>query len=75
VKILLFGALADSFGNDSMELNHALTVQVLREELASQFPELSDQLFMLTVNQKQRSEDYRIQISDEIALLPPFAGG
>jgi molybdopterin converting factor small subunit len=75
VKILLFGALADSLGSNSVELNHASTLTLLRKELASKFPELSDQLFMLTVNQKQISEDYRIQISDEIALLPPFAGG
>jgi molybdopterin converting factor small subunit len=75
MKILLFGALADSFGCDSIELNHPSTVGQLRRELNSAFPVLTGQVFMLTVNRQRVSDDYSIRISDEIALLPPFAGG
>ena len=75
MKILLFGVLADLLNADRVEIDHQPDLTSLKRELALRFPAIGDQSFTLAINKHKPAEDYLIQSSDEIALLPPFSGG
>ncbi len=44
-------------------------------ELKTRFPELPDGPFIYAVNEEQVATDHSIKDGDEIAIMPPFAGG
>lgn len=77
IEIKYFGAVAEktkcefekvSFSDKSLQ-------ELLQDlEIKYQFESLS---FSVAVNQKivPKASDYKLQTSDVVALLPPFAGG
>lgn len=74
MKILLFGVLADVIGKSSMEID-AYDIESLNKNLLIQFPELKKYQFQFAVNKVKVEKNRPLNSSDEIALLPPFAGG
>ena len=47
----------------------------LKEDLVNRYPKLIDMNFKIAVNQQIVTDDYSLIGNEEIALLPPFAGG
>ncbi len=82
VTIKLFGmtkSLARNQGELSLALNGDQRVKDLVGLLDSEYPQIGELIHkkkvLVSVNQEIAHEDTEIRDGDEIALLPPFAGG
>ncbi|HOZ75612.1 MAG TPA: MoaD/ThiS family protein [Flavobacterium sp.] len=79
VTVKYFGAVADATQKkeESLYLDAKLhSVEDLRLQLENQYPELKDIAYVIAVNQSVVASGLvTINENDELALLPPFAGG
>ena len=78
IPVLLFASYADAFGASSIEvaLDHGATVS----ELLAHVKALSVGVALppaplVAINRSFASPDQRIEVGDEVALIPPVAGG
>ena len=75
LKIKLYGYLADDLG-DMLETDQLNTLGELLTYLNEKYPILSNKRFSIAVNRALENDmQKKINCSDELALLPPFAGG
>jgi molybdopterin synthase catalytic subunit/molybdopterin converting factor small subunit len=82
VTVRLFGmtkTLAGNQGSLSFPLTGARRVRDLIDLLDAGYPQIGELVhkkkILVSVNQEIAHEELEIQDSDEVALLPPFAGG
>jgi MoaE-MoaD fusion protein len=79
VKLLFFATLRDRAGVKSMELEVPadLTVQGLKDKLASEYPNLRDSMssVIVTVNREFAFDEAVIPPNAELGMFPPVAGG
>lgn len=77
IKIKCFGLLAEAMKGEetTITLKESCTVAELRAILLRTFPVLAGKEFKLAVNKNIVTEKAIILPTDELALLPPFAGG
>lgn len=75
MKILLFGMLASEANQPSVEIEEVRDVRGLRRAIREKFPTLVPKTYMVAVNCVKADDDMILRADDEIALLPPFAGG
>jgi molybdopterin converting factor subunit 1 len=78
VTVLLFAAFRDAFGRSSVEVtvDQGATVADIVDQLSALAP--SDRLPphpLVAVNAEYAEYDVRLNSGDEIALIPPVAGG
>jgi sulfur-carrier protein len=78
VTVLLFASFADAFGRSSVELtlDSGATVADVVDQLSTLAP--SDRVPphpLVAVNAEYADYDVRLNSGDEIALIPPVAGG
>ena len=66
--------LADRF-QDQLEMELVRDTDSLKQKLSELDQEFVNLPFSIAVNKKIFSQNQAIDPSDEIALLPPFAGG
>ncbi len=74
MKVLLFGILAEKAGADMLELEVESTLG-LRQRLSEQVPDADLLSYAIAVDRRIVHDDIRLTGNEEIALLPPFAGG
>ncbi len=82
-RVLLFAGLRDALQSDFIQVSlqagstPALTVADLLRECEKQFPILRDWLphIRVAINLEYSQTDAALQEGDEIALIPPVAGG
>lgn len=74
IKVLLFGVLAEKAGEDKMEVSVA-DIESLKTYIFEKTPELKGLSFQVSVNQEITQDNLKLKDGDEVALLPPFAGG
>jgi sulfur-carrier protein len=77
IIVKYFGAIAEQTKCKEEEFSfEEASLADLLADLALKYT-LNDLKFSVAVNKKmvQNPADYRLQSDDEIALLPPFAGG
>ncbi|KUJ59596.1 molybdopterin synthase sulfur carrier subunit [Flavobacteriaceae bacterium CRH] len=77
IEVKYFGAVAEKTKCDFEKVSFSqVSLQELLQNLEQkyQFDSLS---FSVAINQKivSKAADYKLQTSDIVALLPPFAGG
>lgn len=75
IQIKIFGQLAELIGSDQLLLQDVKDTDLLRERLISDFPKLVDYPFVVAVDKRVINENKALKAGDEVALLPPFAGG
>ena len=77
IKIKCFGLLAEAMGKEEvlLSLKENGTVQDLKNTLLTLYPALEGKEFKVAVNKNIVTEKVLILPTDELALLPPFAGG
>jgi len=77
IKIKYFGLLAEAMNKEAtiVTLKENCTVQELKSTLLSIYPALKGKEFKVAVNKNIVTEKAIILPTDELALLPPFAGG
>lgn len=74
MRVLLFGMIAGRAGTDCLELVAADTAE-LKALLAARVEGLNELSYALAVNRVIVSGEVSLSGDEEIAVLPPFAGG
>lgn len=76
-NVLYFGMIAESTQKNSEEFTfkNQISVQELKDQLLEKYSALQKMSFQVAVNQKLTSAKTIIENNNEIAILPPFAGG
>jgi len=74
VEVLLFGLIAEKAGTDRLQLE-ASSLSRLRQLLEQRVPELTCLSHAIAVDRMIIQGDMALAGSEEIAVLPPFAGG
>jgi len=72
--VLLFGLIAEK-ANATELSSSAATTHALKRELETRIPDLGELSYALAVDRVIENDDRPLTGSEEIALLPPFAGG
>jgi molybdopterin synthase catalytic subunit len=79
MKVKLFATLKDraKASEVAIDMPQALTVQMLRAVIATQFPQLAPLLpqSVVAVNKEFAFNHDTVQPTDEVALFPPVSGG
>jgi molybdopterin converting factor small subunit len=82
ITIKLFGMTKSLAGNQaslSLALSDGLRVKELVRFIETHYPAIGELILkkkvLVSVNQEIAHEDTIVQGGDEVALLPPFAGG
>ena len=74
-KVLLFGILEDIVGSKEIIISESNSSDELLKNIKKQYPKLKNKTFQIAVNQQIINTNTTLNDGDEIALLPPFAGG
>lgn len=75
VKVLFFGVLSEVSGTVIKHYQGVKSVSDLKRRIQDDFPEITHYNFRISVNSMITDEDLSLKTGDEIAFLPPFAGG
>ncbi len=77
IKVLFFGAIAAITGQREIEVTdfHGVWVRELIVHLLTDYPELSSQKLLLSVNQQYSTGVEIIRPGDEIAIFTAVSGG
>jgi molybdopterin synthase sulfur carrier subunit len=77
VSVKYFGALAEAINKESeqLEIGKDSCLNDFSELVESLYPQLQEHVFKIAVNQNIADDNIKINENDEVALLPPFAGG
>ena len=75
IKVLFFGVIAEIASQDEIALSNVNDTDSLKEVLLKKFPEIAKYKYLLSVNHEIVKEAKALHNNDEVALLPPFAGG
>lgn len=78
VKVLLFGMLADKTGTRILIIEDAegmVDLAGLKNYLESKYSFLKEMKYIIAANQQITRKNIKLNEGDEIALMPPFAGG
>ena len=76
LNVKYFGMIAEWAGSENGQLDFSGTsVTELRSQLEKQIPGLSSASYQIAVNHVVVADEAIITLGDEIAILPPFAGG
>jgi molybdopterin converting factor small subunit len=75
IKVLFFGVLAEVSGTSIKHYENVKSLADLKLRIRDDFPEITHYSFRYSVNNTITDEEPVLKSGDEIALLPPFAGG
>ena len=77
VKVLAFGIAKDIFGSREITIQPGgETVEQLKMELEQRYPALKELAsYMIAVNDEYATNHTTINVTDEIAIIPPVSGG
>jgi len=75
IKIKTFGVLSDIVTTGVVEVSQPVNLENVLAELNQAYPALSTLSFLVFVNGKSQPSLFRLNDQDEVALIPPFAGG
>ena len=74
MEVLLFGLIAEQAGTNRLVVE-AGTLNGLRTSLLERIPQLVELSYAIAVDRTVVHGDMPLTGSEEIAVLPPFAGG
>jgi molybdopterin synthase sulfur carrier subunit len=75
VKVLFFGVLSEVTGSDCRYYKDVGSTDDLRYRIMDEYPEIEHYNYRLSLNNEIVDSDILLTDSDEVALLPLFAGG
>ena len=77
MKISLYGMLAEAAATTQLEINdfRGKSIMDLRKVVEEKYPQLKNMTYKIAVNKKIAKENETLNKTDEVAFLPPFAGG
>lgn len=75
VRVLFFGVLSDVTGTDTRHYLEVQSIDELKSKILDEFPEIAHYNYMISLNNEIISSNRILNDRDEVALMPPFAGG
>jgi molybdopterin synthase sulfur carrier subunit len=75
VKVLFFGVLTDVTGTDCRYYADVKSVNDLKFRIMDDFPEVEHYNYRISLNNEILNSNRELNNGDEIAFMPPFAGG
>ena len=79
IKLLFFATIRDRAGTKSLEMDIPLdmTIQGLKDKLASDIPTLKDSMksVLVTINREYAFDEAIVPVDAEIGMFPPVSGG
>jgi len=75
VKVLFFGILAEVTGTNCKHYSDVKSTRDLKLRIQDEFPEVVHYNFRISLNSVLTDNDLLLNDGDEVALMPPFAGG
>ena len=75
VKVLFFGVLSEVTGTGIKFYDDVKTIEHLKLRVSDDYPEVIHYKFNVSINNELINSDAALKNGDEIAFLPPFAGG
>lgn len=75
VNLIYFGSVKDVTGMSAETIDAPSSLAGLKSLLMDRYPSLAASTFRFSVNRRLVEEDKALSDGDEVALLPPFAGG
>ena len=75
VKVLFFGVLSEVAGTDCRHYSEVKSTDDLKLKILDDFPEIENYNYRISLNNEILNSNMILNDSDEVALLPPFAGG
>ena len=74
LKLKYFGMIAEAINKTEEDFTFVESLEILTTELEDKYPKLKSLNYKFAVNQTIKNKAI-LNENDEIALLPPFAGG
>jgi molybdopterin converting factor small subunit len=77
VRVLFFGMIAEAVKSSHYIITdyNGKTIGELEDELRKKFPQLADFTYQIALNQSTVDRSATLTRENEVAILPPFAGG
>jgi molybdopterin synthase sulfur carrier subunit len=75
VKVLFFGVLSEVTGTGLKFYKDINSIEHLKQVVKIDFPEIIHYKFQVSLNNEFINGDAVLKNDDELAFLPPFAGG
>jgi molybdopterin converting factor small subunit len=75
IKVLFFGVLAEVTGTNCKHFRDVKSLGDLKLRIEDDFPEVVHYNFRISINNVLIENDQLLNTGDEVALMPPFAGG
>lgn len=75
MKLIYFGMIAEATGKQQELIEPLDSVKILSEFIIKKYPKIAQINFKIAVNQSLVNSNISLKQHDEIAILPPFAGG
>jgi sulfur-carrier protein len=75
IRILFFGVLAEVTGTSFSVYEGVSSFGNMKQRLIDEHPELLHYNYRIAVNNCLAGDEAVLHDNDEVALLPPFAGG
>jgi sulfur-carrier protein len=75
IQVLFFGVLAEVTKTGFMHYRGVTSYAELKIRIVDDFPEIAHYNFRIAVNNELIDDDLLLKDGDEVAYMPPFAGG
>lgn len=75
VSVLFFGVLTEVTGTDLRHFRDVRSTDDLMHRILDEYPEIGHYNYRLSLNNEIIDSDMPLNDRDEVALMPPFAGG
>jgi molybdopterin synthase sulfur carrier subunit len=75
IRVLFFGVLAEVAQTGFMRYSNVHSFDDLRLRIEDDFPEMAHYNYVISINNELVNDNPVINDGDEIAFMPPFAGG
>jgi len=75
INVLFFGILSEVSGNNTLQIKDIENIRQLKSYLWKTYPKMKEMDFRIAINKEIVDGKVDFKDGDEIALLPPFAGG
>jgi molybdopterin synthase sulfur carrier subunit len=75
IRVLFFGRLKDIVGANEIVASDIKDIEDLKRYLFEKFPKLKGEIFSLALNYEIIHTNENLKDNDEVALIPPVAGG
>lgn len=75
IKVLFFGVLAEVTKTGFKHYRDITSFSDIKLRIKDEFPEIIHYKYRIALNSKIINEDPILKNGDEIAFMPPFAGG